>query len=117
MKNLPIGVVGPVHHGGGGLILQTERWLGFRRGAGGRLRMNKRAVYGYKDVLICSPKEHVAMSVVVSSGPLLLGIIVATCILPHQSVATVIIISNGSSGVSRAHCYCDLYIYIAFVFP
>jgi hypothetical protein len=38
MKNLPIGVVGPVHRrgdGGGGLILQMEPWLGFRRGAGG----------------------------------------------------------------------------------
>jgi hypothetical protein len=39
MKNLPIGVVGPVHRGGGGgggLILQMEPWLGFRRGAGGQ---------------------------------------------------------------------------------
>jgi hypothetical protein len=35
---LPIGVARSVHHGGGGvgdLILQTEPWLGFRRGAGG----------------------------------------------------------------------------------
>jgi hypothetical protein len=36
MKNLPIGVAGPVHRGGSGLILQTEPWLGFGRGAGGQ---------------------------------------------------------------------------------
>jgi hypothetical protein len=35
MKNLAIGVAGPFHHGGGGLILQMESWLVFRRGAGG----------------------------------------------------------------------------------
>jgi hypothetical protein len=37
MKNLPIGVAGLIHDkggGGGGLILPTEPWLGFRRGAG-----------------------------------------------------------------------------------
>jgi hypothetical protein len=38
MKNLPIGVGGLVHHGGsggGGMILEMEPWLGFRRGVGG----------------------------------------------------------------------------------
>jgi hypothetical protein len=63
-KNLPIGVAGPVRHGGdrgGGLILQIDPWLGFRRGAGGRVRMNEYVVCGYEYVLICSPKEHVAM--------------------------------------------------------
>jgi hypothetical protein len=38
MKNLPIGVAGPVHHRGGGggiFILPKEPWLGFRRGTGG----------------------------------------------------------------------------------
>jgi hypothetical protein len=28
---------------------------------GVRVRMNKRAVFGLEDVLICSPMEHVAM--------------------------------------------------------
>jgi hypothetical protein len=32
-------VVRPVHRGGGGLILQMRPWLGFRRGAGGQVRV------------------------------------------------------------------------------
>jgi hypothetical protein len=38
VKNISIGMAGPVHGGGGGggdLILQMEPWLGFKRGAGG----------------------------------------------------------------------------------
>jgi hypothetical protein len=58
----PIGVVRPVHRGGGGFILQMRPWLGFRRGAGGQVqvRMNEHAVCGSEDVLICSLKECVA---------------------------------------------------------
>jgi hypothetical protein len=49
VKNLPIGMAGPVHRGGGGdgsLTLQTRPWLGCRRGADGRVRMNEWAACG-----------------------------------------------------------------------
>jgi hypothetical protein len=49
VKNLPIGVARPVHQGGGrggSLILQTRPWIGFRRGASGRVRMTELAVCG-----------------------------------------------------------------------
>jgi hypothetical protein len=62
MKNIPIGVARPLLRGGDGgrgLILHMRLWLGFRRGVGGRI--NERPVCGKEDVLICSPKEHVAM--------------------------------------------------------
>jgi hypothetical protein len=44
----PNGVVRSVHHWDIILILQTRPWIGFRRGAGGqvRVRMNERAVCG-----------------------------------------------------------------------
>jgi uncharacterized Fe-S cluster-containing MiaB family protein len=48
-----------------------------------------------------------------SSSPLLLGIIVVMGKLPHRLVATVILRSNGCSGVTCACCYCGMYIYIA----
>jgi hypothetical protein len=42
---------------------------------------------------------------------------VAMGILPHRPVATTILISNGCSGVTRVHCYYDLYIYNTIFFP
>jgi hypothetical protein len=38
---------------------------------------------------------------------------VAMGILPHQPVATMILISNTHSGITHSHCYHDMYIYIA----
>jgi hypothetical protein len=32
-------------------------------------------------------------------------------------ISTVILIINGHSGITRAHCYYDLYIYSVIVFP
>jgi hypothetical protein len=110
-------VARPVHRGGDDLILQTEQGLGFRRGAGGRCAgMNESTCsvwLGRHPYLFAQGTCRNGHLSYWQEGPVL----VATGILPHRLVATVIVISNGRSGITHARCYCDLSVYTAIVFP
>jgi hypothetical protein len=143
MKNLQIGMAGPVLWRGGGSILQTKPWLEFRRGPAGRCAATNewtacvrlgRCPYLFAQGTCSNRKmtwpcpllgwvaDKWAQSqkqrpCVTSSRPLLLRILVAIGILPHRPVATVILIRNRRSGITRTRCYYNHYIYHVIVFP
>jgi hypothetical protein len=130
---LPIGVPKLVHRGGGDLILPTEPWLGFRRGVGGQCAgMNEsmnsvwlgRCPYLFAQETCSNGQMSHRQEglIIVAMGMRHLIWTVATGNhsgnrhITSSACATVILISNGHSGITRAYCYCALYIYSAIVF-